>query len=1100
MRFEVSEGPTDLDKSIQYMQKAVVLAPARDLDLATLAFELATLYEHRYAQQADTTDLNKAINYMDQAVSILPDSHPLKPGHHDRLADLLKDRFSCLKEVADLEGALVHGGHAVSLTPREHHEFPCYIGRLATYLSARYELLGDSQDLDQAIAYHNQAVSFGASPGLFLSVNSLGYYLQRRYFKSGDVDDLDKSIDFTNQAFSMSPPGAPWILHMLGHLGESLWIRFRLLGNLTDLDGLIACLTEAIYFTPQENETMLQSIFDLGIIHILRYWNQTGLADLDKAVTCFHKSASETPQEHPDLPRRLSHLSIALNEQYRCLGDPAALDQAIDRQSQAISLTLQGHPDIPSLLHQMSMFLFDRFNYQHEIKYLENAIKHVKEAISLTHEKSPEMSLSLDRLGLYHLARFDSLNQAVDLEKAIHYGYRATELDTQKAGGRSVWLGNLAHSLLRRFEHAGDLEDTDKAIECLIRAVALASEGEPNRVFVLYHLGHSIRQRFDHLDTREERMKAVVHLTQAGSNLASRLSEISELFDSLKYSRIIRSELPSVVDPIDISLECFRKASLSSTYGTIDRFNAAMAWARLCRKHRTIESLEAYGQAMRLLPRLVWLGSDIDRRYENISNIGNMVTEATAAAIGFGEYKIALEWLEEGRSIVWKQMLRLRTPLDELAAVDQALAAELQQVSQDLDTSISLGRYAHNTNLDELGNEQNAQRYRRLAERWEVLVGNARQLAGFSNFLRPKKAQELMLAATSGPVVVFNIDETRCDALIIKPAHSEILHVPLAHFSYKKAVSRSGQWVNLVRSRNVNERAFIKPMPKSDDEFSMTLAAVWAEVVKPVLDILGYTSNTSKGDLPHITWCTTGSLSFFPLHAAGNYSLQSVAYDHVISSYTPSLSALLALPSNPLSFSGILAIGQTSTPGLPALPGTKSELARIQEQFQGRNVTQLDGDKATPAAVLAGMEEHSWVHLACHALQNTNKPTDSAFYLHNGTLNIAAIVQKQLKHAELAYLSACETAVGDQTLPEEAVHLAAGMLMAGYRTVIATMWSIRDNDAPLIAEKVYEHLLEGGVPDARRAAAAVHQATECLRAKVGVQEFTKWAPYIHVGL
>lgn len=222
-------------------------------------------------------------------------------------------------------------------------------------------------------------------------------------------------------------------------------------------------------------------------------------------------------------------------------------------------------------------------------------------------------------------------------------------------------------------------------------------------------------------------------------------------------------------------------------------------------------------------------------------------------------------------------------------------------------------------------------------------------------------------------------------------------------------------------------------------------------------------------------------------------------FNYVVSSYTPTLSALLSpLPSTP--FSGILAVGQESTSNMPRLPGTVAELAKIREKSTGFLVTQLDGHLATPAAVLAGMEEHSWVHLACHATQDTTNPIQSGFYLHNGMLDLASITQKPLKHAELAFLSACQTATGDESISEEAVHLAAGMLMAGYRTVIATMWSIGDKDAPVVAEKVYEYLLEGGKPDARRAAVAVHKATAHLREKVGMEEFAKWVPYIHIGL
>lgn len=117
---------------------------------------------------------------------------------------------------------------------------------------------------------------------------------------------------------------------------------------------------------------------------------------------------------------------------------------------------------------------------------------------------------------------------------------------------------------------------------------------------------------------------------------------------------------------------------------------------------------------------------------------------------------------------------------------------------------------------------------------------------------------------------------------------------------------------------------------------------------------------------------------------------------------------------------------------MTSLPGTEAELTKIHEQFHGLAITQHDEDKATPDSVLAGMQKHSWVHLACHTKQSTNHPMESAFYLHGGPLDLATIIQKQLKHADLAFLSACQTAVGHKALPNESIHLAAGMLMAGY--------------------------------------------------------------------
>jgi CHAT domain-containing protein len=45
-----------------------------------------------------------------------------------------------------------------------------------------------------------------------------------------------------------------------------------------------------------------------------------------------------------------------------------------------------------------------------------------------------------------------------------------------------------------------------------------------------------------------------------------------------------------------------------------------------------------------------------------------------------------------------------------------------------------------------------------------------------------------------------------------------------------------------------------------------------------------------------------------------------------------------------------------------------------------------------------------------------------------------------LKRASLAFLSACQTAKGDQNQPDQAVHLAASFLFCGFKSVIATMW------------------------------------------------------------
>jgi len=259
-------------------------------------------------------------------------------------------------------------------------------------------------------------------------------------------------------------------------------------------------------------------------------------------------------------------------------------------------------------------------------------------------------------------------------------------------------------------------------------------------------------------------------------------------------------------------------------------------------------------------------------------------------------------------------------------------------------------------------------------------------------------------------------------------------------------------------------------------------------------------------DLPHIWWCPTGPLTFLPIHAAGLYDQSFPGpniLDFAVSSYTPTVTTLLeALQKNPIVYKGLLGVSQSCTPGQSRLPNADKELDLIKQFGSSLDIHSLQGELATVECVLEGMKKRSWVHLACHAVQHPSSPAESAFCLHNGNLTLSKIMTKSFDNADFAFLSACQTATGDKNLPDEAVHLAAGMLAAGYQSVIATMWSIGDNDAPLIADEVYSHLRCGAGPNSTMAAHALHHAVKKLRKKLekaGSPAFLSWVPFIHVG-
>lgn len=282
--------------------------------------------------------------------------------------------------------------------------------------------------------------------------------------------------------------------------------------------------------------------------------------------------------------------------------------------------------------------------------------------------------------------------------------------------------------------------------------------------------------------------------------------------------------------------------------------------------------------------------------------------------------------------------------------------------------------------------------------------------------------------------------------------------------------------------------------------FKDILHTLWTDYVQPIVDGLGY--SVAEQRPPRLWWCTAGPLAFLPIHAAGRYDTAAKVgdklSDYVVSSYTPSIATLLdqSHPSPPES-PRILTVAVSDTPGM-ALQSTLKEVESIHHLAATMHTVGLKNKEATKNRVLDELGQCNWAHLACHGVQVGGKPMSSGLILTDKTkLELSEIVKTKLPAAEFVYLSACETAVGDQGIPEESAHLAAGMLFAGFRGAIATMWAIKDSVAPRVAEDVYSHMLKDGKADQEEAVYGLHEAVRKLR--VGGETFESWVPFIHIG-
>ncbi|CAE7135832.1 unnamed protein product [Rhizoctonia solani] len=949
---------------------------------------------------------------------------------------------------------------ALSRTPDDSPHMASLLTSLGLVHDERFGLLEEPSDINKTIECMAIALSLTPDndPCFREILSTLGSAHGKRFQRLGDINDIEKNIELSGLVLAMTPNDYPGLPQQLSNLATSLKLRFEHLGDLGDIEKAIEYDSQAIAATSGDKMELSERLENLGTSHHLRFRSLGELTDLEKAIEYRHRGLEMAADHHPHLPTMLANLGASHGARFGLLGDLNDLEKAMKYQARALALTSHNDPILFIRLNNLAAFHVHRFERLGALGDLEKAIECQSRGLAMAPTDHPHLPLMLANLEVSYSNRFQHWGQPDDIEKAIEYGTRALTLTPDGHPDLPIWLSNLALSHKERFRHLGNLKDLEIAIE--YETCALAVDGHPD----------SCRRHFNHA---------------------------TSYIQYYEYSN----------DPCHLqeALYYLHMACILSAGAPRDRFKNARQWAVYASKYSSLDPIEAYQTTIGLLPQFVWLGATTHQRYQDLETIETLAVDAARAAILSSSYSLALEWLEHTRCIVWNQNLMLRSPLDKLQASHPALATRLQMVADELHSagadpgdSQTVSRSSKPMTPEEI-----SQRHRRLAKEYDELLNQIHALPGFEDFLQPIKANELVRAARNGPIVVINCHKDRCDALLILPDRHDVTHLSLPNFSRRKAQSVRSKIELALRSKGLRERGVhIRREPEGKGQFASALACLWNDIVKPILDFLEYTANVSTS-LPHITWCPTGAASFLPLHAAGDYDKpHSRIFDYVVSSYTPTLTALLtsSTPNTTNCDSCVLAIGQAATPGRKPLPGTTIELGYVKSHVENKiRYSQLTDAQATPSTVLDAMEQHDWVHLACHAHQNVYDPTESGFFLHDGVLDLAAINRRSFNRKGLAFLSACQTATGDEALPDEAVHLASGMLMAGYSSVIGTMWSVVDEDAPFVADKVYGQLMIDGKLGNGEAGRALHVAIAELREKVGEKEFGRWMPYIHIG-
>ncbi|KAG2060490.1 hypothetical protein BDR06DRAFT_840493, partial [Suillus hirtellus] len=62
------------------------------------------------------------------------------------------------------------------------------------------------------------------------------------------------------------------------------------------------------------------------------------------------------------------------------------------------------------------------------------------------------------------------------------------------------------------------------------------------------------------------------------------------------------------------------------------------------------------------------------------------------------------------------------------------------------------------------------------------------------------------------------------------------------------------------------------------------------------------------------------------------------------------------------------------------------------------------------------------------------------FVMRDEHLTLLDIMERNIPHAKFAFLSACHTTMGDEVVPNNVIHLTAGLQFSGFNSVVGTLW------------------------------------------------------------
>ena len=980
------------------------------------------------------------------------------------------------------------------------HWYPDMLVTLASALHVLCERDRNATGMEEMVEVAERAAILGGPrhPCHPEALSLVGIGKLAEYRQRGHPMALLEAETVTRQAVALSAPGDLSRAGRLSNLSSIMKEQYHRSRILEYLQEAVTTARDAQAMVPVTFPAFPALSSNLAGVLISRFERTGRLADLDDAVAAARHAVQATPQGHPDRPLYLSNLAAALRSRFVRLGATGDIAEAREAAIKAYGTCPPEHPDHGRFLSISRAVGQIAYEHDGDVQHLELFAVTAFIALLATPGRCPEFAVRASELADVRRIQFEHNGSGGALREADEWSQRALDSSSAAAMNPEV-VACRARVLRSRYGAHRVPADLDEAVDLARQAVDLATRDHTRRTDHLMYLADCLQLRAEHRGGRADAEQAAE-----------------------RWSEAARQDAAGPSQRIEAGFQAARTL-------------AQLGWH--------VAAAVAAKSAVLLLPQASTRRLGRRDRQQVIGRYAGLASTAAALLLDAsvpGDPRAAERaagLLEAGRAVLLGQALEIRGDLAALEHARPELAARLRELREHLDQPEA----AEASGWDRIQPGSGTDTRHHLNQELAELLESIRSMPGFTHFGVPPGPDELRTAAAEGPIVLVNVDRQRSDALLITQYGVRALPLP-------------GLTPDIVaRQVEVFDRALGRTVSDAGGgERAAMLAGVlewlWDAVAGPVLTALGYTRtpvgaddpDTGEGagwkSWPRIWWVPGGPLSALPLHAAGYHREQPIdpvrrrtVLDRVVSSYTPTVRALQyareharrLTAAGPLNS---LIVAMPVTPGLgdDGRPlAADKEVSAIRRHLPGATVLRGPVPGSSPVGgldivptrsnVLTRLPDSTVAHFACHGTTDPEDPSRSMLLLHDHAthpLTVAQLAPVALDHAQLAYLSACSTAVTHtDALTDEAIHLATAFQIAGYPRVVGTLWAIMDNIAVTTADLFYQALAtEAGHIDLGRSARALHHAVRRIRDGHGLRPGLNragtpllWAAHVHIG-